>query len=75
MQALPIEISYWRWDLSKQEKMEILEPLIRLLDSKLLEGPTRAPISVTLAVLERPSRSPSRQSGDIAVNRGRLALC
>lgn len=49
--ALPIELSYWRWDLSREERVEVLGPLIRLLDSGLLEGPVRLGISTTLAVL------------------------
>jgi hypothetical protein len=49
--SLPIELSQWKRDLSKQEKKEVLLPLIELLDPNTLVEPVREGISLVLAVL------------------------
>ncbi|CAE6495246.1 unnamed protein product [Rhizoctonia solani] len=49
--ALLLELAHWRWDLSKQERREILKPLISLFASPILDGPSRPGMSAILAVL------------------------
>ncbi|CAE6442281.1 unnamed protein product, partial [Rhizoctonia solani] len=49
--SLLFELAYWRWDLSKQEKQEILSPLIGLFSSPLLDGPSRPGMSAVLAIM------------------------
>ncbi|CAE6487364.1 unnamed protein product [Rhizoctonia solani] len=51
VQTLAVEISHWRWELSKQEMIKLLKSLISLYYTSLLEGPTRTGMSAALAVL------------------------
>ncbi|KEP46387.1 putative transmembrane protein [Rhizoctonia solani 123E] len=48
--ALLLELAHWRWDISKQERQTILEPLIGLFSLPILEGRSRAGMSAVLAV-------------------------
>ncbi|KAG8712755.1 hypothetical protein FRC11_014284 [Ceratobasidium sp. 423] len=49
--TLLLELAHWRWDLNKQERRDILKPLIGLFASPLLDGPSRPGMSAILAVL------------------------
>ncbi|CUA74244.1 NACHT, LRR and PYD domains-containing protein 9 [Rhizoctonia solani] len=51
--ALLLELAHWRWDLSKQERLDILIPLIGLFTPPLdfLSGPSRPGMSAILAIL------------------------
>ncbi|CAE7107862.1 unnamed protein product [Rhizoctonia solani] len=50
-QTLAVEVSHWRWELSKQEMVELLELLVSLYCEPLIEGPARGGMSAALAVL------------------------
>ncbi|CAE6477319.1 unnamed protein product [Rhizoctonia solani] len=53
--TLPVEISHWRWDLTREESAKVLRELVDLFGSDLLsqnrEGPTRGGLSAAIAVL------------------------
>lgn len=49
--ALPVEVSYWRRDLDKKDRKEVMEPLIKLLQIHPLPKPLYTGISLALAVL------------------------
>ncbi|KAG9122219.1 hypothetical protein FRC07_001499, partial [Ceratobasidium sp. 392] len=51
MHSLPVQISYWRQDMSRTEKQEVLKPLVRLLRRDNPVEEIREGLSLTLAVL------------------------
>ncbi|QRV94394.1 hypothetical protein RhiJN_22412 [Ceratobasidium sp. AG-Ba] len=51
MQVLPIEISYWQQDLSKQQKKKLLHKLVDLISEKDLPVQVKDGLPLVLAVL------------------------